>query len=122
MISDRDLHTRRRSIDAHRLQTGLSAAQAEPNADGTISLLVSARDPGVANWVDTGGCKDLLPMIRWQGIPATPLREGPRHWLDIVAFGEIDRHFPAAARRIDATERAARLAMRRRDWDRRTTV
>lgn len=111
-----------RSIDAHRLQTGLSAAQAEPNADGTISLLVSARDPGVANWVDTGGCKDLLPMIRWQGIPATPLREGPRHWLDIVAFGEIDRHFPAAAGRIDATERAARLAMRRRDWDRRTTV
>lgn len=111
-----------RSIDAHRRQTGLTAAQAEPNADGTISLVVSARDPGIANWVDTGGYRDLLPMIRWQGIPATAVREGPRHWLDVVPFGEIARHIPADATRIDAIERAARLAQRRRDWDRRTTA
>jgi hypothetical protein len=111
-----------RSIDAHRIQSGLTAAQAETNADGTVSLVVSARDPGIANWVNTGGFRDLLPMIRWQGIPAGQVREGPRHWLDVVPFGEIDRHVPAGATRIDATERATRLAQRRHDWDRRTTA
>ena len=110
-----------RSIDAHRIPSGLTAAQAEPNADGTISLIVSARDPGVANWIDTGGLKDLLPMIRWQGIPAEQVREGPRHWLDVIPCAEIDRHLPEA-RRIDAAERATRIAQRRRDWDRRTTA
>ncbi len=111
-----------RSIDAHRIQSGLTGAQAEHDADGTISLVVSARDPGIANWVDTGGLRDLLPMIRWQGIPTTQVREGPRHWLDIVPFAEIDRHIPADATRIDAAERAARIARRQREWDRRTTV
>ncbi|MFD2501526.1 hypothetical protein ACFSTI_25330 [Rhizorhabdus histidinilytica] len=111
-----------RSIDAHRIQSGLTAAQAEHDADGTISLVVSARDPGIANWVDTGGLRDLLPMIRWQGIPTTQVREGPRHWLDIVPFAEIDRHIPADTTRIDAAERAARIARRQREWDRRTTV
>ncbi|ATE67168.1 hypothetical protein COO09_21510 [Rhizorhabdus dicambivorans] len=110
-----------RSIDPHRIQSGLTAAQAEPNADGTISVVVSARDPGIANWVDTGGLKNLLPMIRWQGIPAAHVREGPRHWLDIVPFAEIDQHVPDATR-IDAVERERRIAQRRRDWDRRTTA
>jgi hypothetical protein len=110
-----------RSIDAHRIQSGLTAAQANPNADGTISLVVSAHDPGIANWVDTGGLKDLLPMIRWQGIPAAPPREGPRHWLEVVPVAQIERHLPEA-RRIDAAEHAARIAQRRRDWDRRTTA
>jgi hypothetical protein len=61
-------------------------------------------------------------MIRWQGIPATQVRKGPRHWLDIVPFAEIDRHVPADATRVDAAERAAHIARRRREWDRRTTA
>jgi hypothetical protein len=108
-----------RSIDAHQRQSGLTAAQAEQNADGTVTVVASARDPGFANWVDTGALKDLFPMIRWQGIPAKPVREGPRHWLDIVPFAELDRHCPSDMARVDQVERAARLDARRRAWERR---
>lgn len=110
-----------RSIDAHRRQSGLTAAQAEANADGTVTLVVSTRDPGFANWVDSAGLEDLLPMIRWQGLPRDNGQQGPRLWLDIVSWPEIDRHLPVTATRLDAAQRALRLAGRQRDWDRRTS-
>lgn len=108
-----------RSIDAHRIQSGLTAAQAVRDADGLVTTVVSARDPGVANWVDTGGFEDLLPLIRWQGLPEQQQGAGPRHWIDIVPFAQIDMHVPAGMARVDATARAAQLAGRRQAWARR---
>jgi len=105
-----------RSIDAHRIQSGLTAAQAERSSDGTITAVVSAEDPGIANWVQTGGLKDLLPMIRWQGLTDSCT---PSHALDIVSLSDVDRLLPTDARRVDATERAAQIARRRVAWDRR---
>lgn len=111
-----------RSVDAHLLQSGLTAAQAQVSGDGTITTVVSARDPGVANWVQTGGFKDLLPMIRWQGLPATQQRQGPIHWLEIVPLAELDRHLPADVARIDAAGREAQIAARHAAWSRRISV
>jgi hypothetical protein len=110
------------SIDAHRLQSGLSAAQAAPDGDGMITTVVSAQDPGIANWVDSGGFKDLLPMIRWQGLPTGADEDGPAHWLDIVPFAQLDRHLSHDVARVDGRQRQDQLAARRRDWARRVTV
>ncbi|ATI80687.1 hypothetical protein [Sphingobium yanoikuyae] len=110
------------SIDAHRLQTGLSAEQALPNGDGTITTVVSAHDPGIANWVETGGFKDLLPMIRWQGLSTGAEKNGPAHWLDIVPLTKIDHHLSNDVTRISSEERARQLAVRRQGWARRITV
>lgn len=111
-----------RSIDAHLRQSGLTAAMAHPSGDGTITCVVSKRDPGIANWIDTGGYADLLPMVRWQGLPQLSRGEGPRHWLDIVPFAEIDRHLPDDVQRIDAAGRRAQLASRQAAWNRRIAV
>lgn len=111
-----------RSIDAHRRQSGLTAAMANADTDGTVTCVVSGRDPGVANWIDTGGYTDLLPMIRWQGLPESKKEAAPRHWLDIVRFDEVERHLPKDAQRIDALARQSQLAARRAAWDRRTTI
>lgn len=111
-----------RSIDAHKLQSGLTGAQAVRDGDGLITTVVSARDPGIANWVQTDGLHDLLPMIRWQGLPAEQHGQGPIHWLDIVPFGEIDAHLSAGTVRATPSERQTQLSARHAAWARRVTL
>jgi len=111
-----------RSIDAHRLQSGLTAAQACMNRDGTITTVVAARDPGIVNWVQTGGFQDLLPMIRWQGLPAAQGERAPVHWIDIVPLTELDRLLSADVARIDPVGRESQSAVRRAAWARRIAV
>src|SRR5690606_37284013 len=52
-----------RSLDTHERQSGLTGAMTSRNADGTITCVVSKHDPGIDNWIDTCGQKELLPMI-----------------------------------------------------------
>jgi hypothetical protein len=108
-----------RSIDAHRRQSGLTTRMARPGTDGTVTCVVSARDPGIFNWIDTGGYRDLLPMIRWQGLPAQAVGGGPRHWLEIVPFDELEARLPPDVARIGAGERDRQIAARRAAWNRR---
>lgn len=111
-----------RSIDAHLRQSGLTAAMADRNPDGTVTCVVSSNDPGIANWIDTGGNADLLPMIRWQGLPKVPHGDGPRHSLDIVPFSQIDQHVPPDMPRVDTEGRRAQVAARQAAWNRRTAL
>lgn len=53
----------------------LNKAQTVANADGTISYVLAVRDPGVHNWVDTGGVHDFPLMVRVQGIDPQGGRE-----------------------------------------------
>lgn len=48
----------------------LNHNQAKHNADGSITYVISATDPGVHNWLDTGGLDRGLFAIRWQGANA----------------------------------------------------
>lgn len=108
-----------RSIDAHLLQSGLSARQALAEADGWVTAVVSAQDPGMANWVQTGGYRDLLPIIRWQGLPSDATAGAPRHEMQIVRLAELDRHLDGAVVRIDGGQRERQLQARRVAWGRR---
>ncbi len=51
-------------------QTSLNNAsnQAKPNADGTYTIVISKNDPGVANWVSTGGLNQGTVSIRFQDL------------------------------------------------------
>lgn len=111
-----------RSIDAHEIQSGLSLAQAQADADGWTTMVISAQDPGVANWVQTGGFRDLLPMIRWQGLPERQEGQGPVQEMAIVPIAEIERHVPCSTPLLDPAARAARLEARRADWRRRVEL
>ena len=108
-----------RSIDAHEIQSGLSFAQAAVKQGDRVTMVVSAQDPGVANWVQTGGFRDLLPMIRWQGLPENG--PGPAHEMTIVPLADIDRILPATVPRLTPDERAAQIEARRAAWRRRVT-
>ena len=43
------------ALDAARRSGALNTSQAKWNSDGTITYVISARDPGVHNWLDSSG-------------------------------------------------------------------
>ena len=48
----------------------LNNFQAKANDDGTITYVISIKDPGVNNWLDTEGLHNGIITLRWGGIPA----------------------------------------------------
>ncbi len=51
---------------------------AEVNADGSWTLVIAAEDPGVPNWLDTGGRPEGYALIRWvlpASLPPSPTCE-----------------------------------------------
>jgi hypothetical protein len=64
-----------RSIDYWQRTSSLSDRQVKPNADGSITYVLSAQDPGIHNWLDNGGVRDGLILARWELFPQ-PLPPG----------------------------------------------
>lgn len=84
-----------------RHQSSLNAHQATVDADGILRVVVSARDPGVANWFDT----DLALCADRDRTHAN--RAGRR-------FDDIASELPTDTARVNPAERAAVIAARRR--------
>ncbi len=60
-LADRWLET----ADFRRRQVHLNDSQIELAADGSYRIVIAATDPGVANWLDSGGRKEGLMAFRW---------------------------------------------------------
>ena len=52
-------------VDPVERTTSLNHTDAVVDADGRVRVVVAHRDPGVANWLDTGGRREGLLMLRW---------------------------------------------------------
>ena len=52
-------------VDTVERQTSLNHTDTVVDSDGRVRVVVSHRDPGVANWLDTGGRPNGLLMLRW---------------------------------------------------------
>jgi len=98
-------------------QSSLTNDQSKPNADGTYTFVVSTRDPGVANWIDTTGLRDGTLFARWQGLPgAVPT---PTAGATAVALSRLDAALLAGTPHVTAAERAEQLAQRAAGFERR---
>ncbi len=65
------------TLDGVDRPTGaLNNFQADRNPDGTYTFVIAKNDPGIANWVDTGGLDKGILILRWAGFP-TGDRSGP---------------------------------------------
>lgn len=89
-------------------QTSLNGLQAAIDPDGRFRAVLSHRDPGIANWLDTGGHGYGMLIGRWYRCSSHPTPRVTR-----VPFAELDRHLPADAPRITAEDRAEALRQRR---------
>lgn len=53
------------SLDYRYTTTNLNNHTARRSPDGSWRLVISPRDPGVANWIDTGGRREGYMIVRW---------------------------------------------------------
>ena len=54
------------STDYEHHQTSLTRAQSHVDPDGKLRYVVSERNPGIANWLETCGHPQGVMMLRWQ--------------------------------------------------------
>ena len=107
------------SLDYVNHQTSLNSAQAQVDPDGMIRMVVSCRDPGVTNWIETTGRRRGIMQFRWQRVdqPITP-DQGPT--AQVIDVDDVAAHLPyIEANRIDAQGWAARIASRQRSFSER---
>jgi len=64
------------TVDYRTRRTALNQAQIVPEADGSYRIVVSAQDPGVPNWLDTGGHR--RGTIFWRFLLPEAQPETPR--------------------------------------------
>jgi hypothetical protein len=97
------------TIHYGRHQSSLNAHQAVVDSDGLVRVVLCARDPGVANWLDTAGHSNgpiILRCVRTTSAPTPSTR--------VVAFDDIGAELPSGTATVTPEERKSILAARRR--------
>jgi hypothetical protein len=89
------------------LQTSLNQKQMTV-VDGMVTAVLSAKDPGVANWLDTDGRHDGLLTFRGAWLTAA----APQASTKLVPVSEVG-NFVSDAGSVDPATRAAHVAARR---------
>ena len=99
-------------------QTSLNNDQAVVNPDGTYTLVVSPTDPGVANWVSTGGLNQGTISMRFQNVSA-PEQDPPTVRSEVVSIDQLGTVLPGTTVYFTPDERAAQLAARQFGYNKR---
>ncbi|NKZ09507.1 DUF1214 domain-containing protein [Mycolicibacterium septicum DSM 44393] len=73
------------TINYGRHQSSLNGHQAVEDADGKVRFVLSARDPGVTNWLDTAGHSNGAMLLRCVRTESAPVPEARVVNLDQVA-------------------------------------
>ena len=109
-----------RSIDPWHRQSSLNNAAMAADADGSVTCVVSIRDPGVANWIDTGGLHQVYAIQKWQGLPRdmAPGQEPRLRWQK-VKLADLPAVLPAETRWVNGVQRAQSLLARADNFARR---
>lgn len=103
--------------------TSLTRFASRAGADGHLTYVISNTDPGVHNWLDACGRRDLLLLYRWQGLPREPVRQGPAMSpLRVIKLRDLDKVLPADMHSLDSAGRERQRAARSSAFARRIAV
>jgi hypothetical protein len=97
------------TIHYGRHQSSLNGHQAVIDSDGILRVVISSRDPGVANWLDSAGHSNgamLLRCVRTETAPVPSSR--------VVKFDDVASALPADTAMTTPGERAKVIEARRR--------
>lgn len=100
------------SLDYTGHQTSLNNTQAQVDPDGLIRMVVSERNPGVTNWIETVGHPRGILQFRWQRTSRefTPA-DGPT--VEVVGIDEVSTRLPFHEQnKITPEDWTARIAAR----------
>ncbi|MCE7796367.1 hypothetical protein LWE61_07305 [Sphingobium sufflavum] len=96
------------TTDWYNNHSSLNAAQAPADKDGILRIIVSARDPGVPNWLDTAGFATGAIQGRWTDCSSQPVPTVRK-----VKVADVRKSLPKDTPTITAQERDRLLRDRR---------
>ena len=91
----------------HR-QSSLNGSQYVRDDDGSVSIVISRSDPGVANWLDTCDLDEGFFFVRWQGLADGV--EPPQPTVTLVDLVDLDSGIAGGP--VDPVERSVRVSRR----------
>ena len=100
------------SLDYETRATSLSLDQMECSADGRCYTVISHRDPGIQNWLDTEGHLRGLIVMRWQGLPGE-LPEAQQPTAQLVDFSRLREELPEDVALFSPEQRREQIRQRR---------
>ena len=89
--------------------SSLNDAQAAKDADGKLRIVVSARDPGAKNWLDTAGHPRGIVQGRWTGCDSQPVPS-----VRLVKLDDVMKQLPKGTATVTPAQRQEILRQRRR--------
>jgi hypothetical protein len=96
------------TTDWYNNQSSLNAAQAPGDKDGVLRIIVSARDPGVPNWLDTAGYPSGVIQGRWLDCSSKPVPTVRK-----VSLADVRKLLPAETPTISPQQRDQQIRDRR---------
>jgi hypothetical protein len=96
-----------KTMDYANRQSSLNHVQTRVDPDGRLRFVIAHRDPGYANWIDTGGQQEGMIQYRYVFTETKPLPS-----VRIVRFEELGKAMPAGAPRVTPAERRAEIVAR----------
>lgn len=100
-----------RSIDWVNRQSSLNDFSAKVDSDGKFRGVISARDPGVPNWLDNAGYKKGAMFGRWYKCSSTPKPK-----ITKVKVADIRQYLPSDTPEVSPEEREATIRLRRKEY------
>ena len=97
------------SVDWMNRQSSLNGGQAQIDADGKFRAVIALDDPGIPNWLDTGGNSEGAIMLRW-----TEASSGPTPSLRLLDLADLRSQLPAGTPYVTHERREEQLRARRR--------
>ena len=96
--------------------------EAVADRDGRIRFVISGREPGVHNWLDSGGYRVGSVTLRWQNVPAgsSPVKDTVTS--RVVRLADLRASLPAETRWLSADGREQQRSSRRQGWCRRVDL
>jgi Protein of unknown function (DUF1214) len=96
-------------IDYMNRQSHLNGFQARLDGDGRLRAVISARDPGVPNWLDTAGYGMGSFVGRWRECDHYPTPTVTK-----VKLADLRTHLPAETPVVSAAQRDQDIRLRKR--------
>jgi len=96
------------TTDWYNNHSSLNDAQARLDADGVLRIVVSAKDPGVPNWLDTAGHPTGIIQGRWTNCNEHPIPEVQK-----VKVADVRKHLPPETGSVTQAQRATIIRERR---------
>jgi hypothetical protein len=90
----------------------MNKAQSVANADGTYSFVISAKDPGVHNWVDPCDMHEGILTLRWAEFPGGVPGQDLGATSKVVKLADLKSELPPETKFVTAEERKAQQARR----------